>query len=203
MARLPWLSDVTPIASRDAPLVSIIFAARDEAEKLPAAIQTLLAQDYPRFEVIAVNDRSTDQTPAILHECERASRNLIVTDISSLPQGWLGKPHALVEGYEKSRGDWLVFTDADVHFAPDVLSHAVALAAEREWDHLTLSLPSKCADSGKPRRFLILVSDLFSATSPGWPRIRARRAMWEWERSSWCGARLTKKAAATPACAWM
>ena len=138
MSRLPWLSDVTPIASRDAPQVSIIFAARDEAEKLPAAIQTLLAQDYPRFEVIAVNDRSTDQTSAILHECECASRNLIVTDISSLPQGWLGKPHALVKGYEKSRGDWLVFTDADVHFAPDVLSHAVALAAERHWDHLTL-----------------------------------------------------------------
>ena len=123
---------------QDAPLVSIIFAARDEAEKLPAAIETLLAQDYPRFEVIAVNDRSTDQTPAILHEFERTSRNLIVTDIASLPPGWLGKPHALVAGFEKSRGDWLVFTDADVHFAPDVLRRAVALAAARQWDHLTL-----------------------------------------------------------------
>ena len=138
MARLPWLSDVTPIASPEAPLVSVIFAARDEAEKLPAAIETLLAQDYPRFEVIAVNDRSTDQTPAILHECQRSSRNLIVTDIASLPPGWLGKPHALVAGFEKSRGDWLVFTDADVHFAPDVLRRAMALAAERQWDHLTL-----------------------------------------------------------------
>jgi GT2 family glycosyltransferase len=138
LARLPWLSDVTPIASQDAPLVSIIFAARDEAEKLPAAIETLLAQDYPRFEVIAVNDRSTDRTPAILHGFERSSRNLIVTNIASLPPGWLGKPHALVAGLEKSHGDWLVFTDADVHFAPDVLRRAVALAAERQWDHLTL-----------------------------------------------------------------
>jgi glycosyltransferase involved in cell wall biosynthesis len=75
MARLPWLSDVNPITAQDAPLVSIIFAARDEAEKLPAAIQTLLAQDYPRFEVVAVNDRSMDQTPAILHEiASRAGR---------------------------------------------------------------------------------------------------------------------------------
>jgi glycosyltransferase involved in cell wall biosynthesis len=138
MARLPWLSDVPPIASQDAPLVSIIFAARDEAEKLPAAIETLLAQDYPRFEVIAVNDRSTDQTPAILHELERSGSNLIVTDIDTLSPGWLGKPHALVAGFEKSHGDWLVFTDADVHFAPDVLRRAVALAAERRWDHLTL-----------------------------------------------------------------
>jgi glycosyltransferase involved in cell wall biosynthesis len=138
MARLPWLSDVTPIAAESAPFVSIIFAARDEAEKLPAAIETLLAQDYPRFEVVAVNDRSTDQTFAILHEFKSSSRNLIVTDIASLPPGWLGKPHALVAGFEKSHGDWLVFTDADVHFAPDVLQRAVALAAERRWDHLTL-----------------------------------------------------------------
>lgn len=138
MARLPWLSDAAPIARKDAPLISVIFAARDEAEKLPAAIETLLAQDYPRFEIIAVNDRSTDRTPAILHESERSRRNLVVTDIDNLPAGWLGKPHALVAGFEKSHGDWLVFTDADVHFAPDVLSRSVALAVERRWDHLTL-----------------------------------------------------------------
>ncbi len=138
MSRLPWLSDVTPIASEGAPLVSIIFAARDEAEKLPAAIQTLLAQDYPRFEVVAVNDRSTDRTPVILHEIEQSSRNLIVTDIATLPAGWLGKPHALVAGFHQSHGEWLVFTDADVHFEPDVLRRAIALAAERKWDHLTL-----------------------------------------------------------------
>jgi len=138
MARLPWLSDVTPIDGHSAPPVSVIFAARDEAEKLPAALKTLLAQDYPRFEIVAVNDRSTDRTSAILHEFERSSRNLMVTDIDALPPGWLGKPHALVAGSEKSRGDWLIFTDADVHFAPDVLRRAIALAAERRWDHLTL-----------------------------------------------------------------
>ena len=121
MARLPWLSDAAPTASQEFPPVSIIFAARDEAEKLPAAIVTLLAQDYPRFEVIAVNDRSADQTPAILHELEHTRPNLTVVDIETLPAGWLGKPHALVAGYEKSQGEWLVFTDADVHFAPNVL----------------------------------------------------------------------------------
>jgi glycosyltransferase involved in cell wall biosynthesis len=138
MARLPWLSDVAPADTQDSPPVSIIFAARDEAEKLPAAIATLLAQDYPCFEVVAVNDRSTDQTPVILHDLQKTAQNLIVTDIASLPPGWLGKPHALVAGYEKSRGDWLVFTDADVHFAPDVLRRAIALATARQWDHLTL-----------------------------------------------------------------
>jgi hypothetical protein len=138
MARLPWLSDASPLSSGSAPLVSVIFAARDEAEKLPGAIQTLLAQDYPRFEIVAVNDRSQDRTPAILHEVERANQNLKVIDIANLPPGWLGKPHALVAGFEQSQGEWLVFTDADVHFAPDVLSRAAALAIERQWDHLSL-----------------------------------------------------------------
>ena len=164
MSRLPWLSDAHPVASRDAPLISIIFAARDEAEKLPAAIETLLAQDYPRFEVVAVNDRSTDQTPAILHEFECSRSNLIVTNVASLPAGWLGKPHALVAGFEKSRGDWLVFTDADVHFAPDVLRRAIALAAERRWDHLTL------LTSVEMRGFWETVSDFVF-----WPRIRFRQ----------------------------
>ncbi len=138
MASLPWLSDIAPADTRNGPLVSIIFAARDEAEKLPAAIETLLAQDYPKFEVIAVNDRSADQTPTILHDLERTRSGLMVTEIDTLPPGWLGKPHALVAGYEKSHGEWLVFTDADVHFAPDVLRRAVALATEQQWDHLTL-----------------------------------------------------------------
>jgi len=138
MARLPWLSDILPLQSAGAPMISIIFAARDEEEKLPAALSTLLAQEYPRFEVIAVNDRSQDRTSAILHEFERESRNVKVIDLATLPPGWLGKPHALVAGFEQSQGDWIVFTDADVHFAPDVLSRAVALAEERKWDHLTL-----------------------------------------------------------------
>ncbi len=138
MARLPWLSDAPILSSDAAPLLSVIFAARDEAEKLPGAIETLLAQDYPRFEIVAVDDRSQDQTSAILHEFERVNRNLKVIDIANLPPGWLGKPHALVAGFEQSQGEWLVFTDADVHFAPDVLRRAVALAKERQWDHLSL-----------------------------------------------------------------
>lgn len=142
MSRLPWISDVPPIptaaSAQGLPLVSIIFSARDEAEKLPAALETMLAQEYPRLEVIAVNDRSTDKTRDILHEMARSSRLLLVTDIDTLPPGWLGKPHGLTVGFQKSRGDWLLFTDADVHFAPDVAARALALAMDRDLDHLTL-----------------------------------------------------------------
>ncbi len=138
MARLPWLSQSPPLSAETAPLISVIFAARDEAEKLPAAIETLFAQDYASFEIIAVNDRSQDGTSELLHELEHAHSNLKVIDVAELSAGWLGKPHALVTGYAQSRGEWLVLTDADVHFEFDVLRRAVALAQARQWDHLTL-----------------------------------------------------------------
>ena len=124
--------------TRKRPPISLIFAARDEAEKLRDALATMLAQDYPRYEVIAVNDRSRDATSEIMHEFARANSRLKVIDIAELPAGWLGKPHALTQGARQATGEWLVFTDADVHFAPDVLRRAVRMAVERKWDHLAL-----------------------------------------------------------------
>ncbi len=119
-------------------MISVIFAARDEAEKLPAALASLLELTYPRYEVIAVNDRSSDATSDILNQFARTSNRLRVIDIHELPAGWLGKTHALDAGVKASSGEWLVFTDADVHFDPDVLSRALGLAEEHRWDYLTL-----------------------------------------------------------------
>jgi glycosyltransferase involved in cell wall biosynthesis len=138
MQRLPWL-DRTPAATGIAePFISVIFAARDEAEALPDALPTLLGQDYPNYEVIAVNDRSRDATGAILRQFARTSNRLKVVEIDELPPGWLGKSHALMRGAEQASGEWLVFTDADVHFAPHVLRRAIGLAFSRGWDHMTL-----------------------------------------------------------------
>jgi hypothetical protein len=138
LRQLPWLKRTEPARNGHAPSISIIFAARDEAEKLPAALRTVLAQDYPDYEVVAVNDRSSDETPDILNQFALASNRLRVLNVTELPPKWLGKTHALDAGYRASRGEWLVFTDADVRFTPDVLSRAMALAEARGWDHLTL-----------------------------------------------------------------
>jgi Glycosyl transferase family 2 len=136
--RLPHLKDQAPCAVADCPNVSMIFAARDEAEKLPRALATLARLDYPSLEIIAVNDRSTDDTPTILDkETARNSRLQIVT-VETLPKSWLGKPHALQAGYEVSEGEWLLFTDADVCFKPDSLRRALAMAQSSNLDHLTL-----------------------------------------------------------------
>jgi glycosyltransferase involved in cell wall biosynthesis len=136
--RLPWLKDFAPAGDTECPRISLIFGARDEEEKLPAALATLAALDYPNLEIIAVDDRSQDSTGEILDEFAREHPRLRVLQITELPDGWLGKPHALQKAYEASSGEWLLFTDADVRFAPDVLRRAARLTKERGIDHLTL-----------------------------------------------------------------
>ena len=118
--------------------MSLIFAARDEEEKLPAALAGLAALDYPNLEIIAVDDRSTDATARILDDFAAAHERFRVVHVAELPCGWLGKPHALQRAYEASSGDWLVFTDADVRFKPEVLRRSVTIAREKKLDHLTL-----------------------------------------------------------------
>ncbi len=137
MAGLPRL-DEAPQPDGEYPSVSILVAARDEARQLPTALASLLAQDYPNYEIIAVNDRSRDATPQILDELSRTDDKLQVIHLSDLPPGWLGKPHALTRAYQNSNGRWLLFTDADVHFAPDLLRRSVGLVLANGWDHLTL-----------------------------------------------------------------
>ena len=136
--KLPWIKDFAPAEHAACPSISLIFAARDEKEKLPAALVTLAALDYPAVEIIAADDRSKDATGRILDEFAAAHSRFRVVHISELPSGWLGKPHALQKAYEASTGEWLLFTDADVRFKPDALRRAVALTKQRNLDHLTL-----------------------------------------------------------------
>ncbi len=137
-SQLPWIKNYAPARNAECPRISLIFAARDEEDKLPAALATLAALDYPDLEIIAVDDRSQDSTGKILDAFARRHDRLRVAHVEALPAGWLGKPHALQKAYEASTGEWLLFTDADVRFAPDVLRRGAHLVQERMLDHLTL-----------------------------------------------------------------
>jgi glycosyltransferase involved in cell wall biosynthesis len=136
--KLPWVKDFKSAENSECPTISLLFAARDEEEKLPAALATLAALDYPHLEIIAVDDRSLDTTGRIVDGFAAAHQRFRAVHIRELPSGWLGKPHALQKAYEASTGEWLLFTDADVRFTPDALRRAVKLAKERNLDHLTL-----------------------------------------------------------------
>ncbi len=125
----------------EAPRLTIIVPARNEEQKVEAALESLLRLDYPDYEIIAVNDRSTDRTGEILERVAArhfGSPNLRVLHLSELPSGWLGKPHAMWLAAQQTRADWLLFTDADVAFRPDCLRRAIAYAETEGADHLVL-----------------------------------------------------------------
>jgi Glycosyl transferase family 2 len=163
---IPWLRDQAPLEDEKCPAVSILFAGRDEAEKMPGAIATMLALDYPRYEVIAVDDRSVDATGAILAAGAKKDVRLKPARVDSLPAGWLGKPHALEKAYERSSGEWLVFTDADVHFRPDVLRRVIALAERMKWDHLTLLATPKLYTFGEKMALMFFSTCFLIGTRP-------------------------------------
>src|SRR5215468_5666780 len=100
--RLPRLRHAEPVMDTECPAISILFAARDEEEKLPDALRTLLSLDYANYEIVAVDDRSTDSTSEILRRHSAQDARLKVLRIDELPAGWLGKPHALQRAYGTS-----------------------------------------------------------------------------------------------------
>jgi glycosyltransferase involved in cell wall biosynthesis len=121
------------------PKVSIIVPARDEEAKIDAAMRSKLATDYPRLELIAVNDRSQDSTGLLLDRLAAEDPRLTVVHLDSLAEGWLGKSHAMHVAAARATGDYLLFTDADVFFARDLLRKAVAMCEARRLDHLALA----------------------------------------------------------------
>lgn len=135
-----------PTSKSPVPRVSIIVPARNEAEHIEGALMSLLALDYPDYEVIAVDDRSDDGTGQIMdslaawwHNRGEASRHLLkVEHVTELPAGWLGKVHAMTMAAQQATGEWLLFTDADVVFRADALRRAVVYAEREPADHVVL-----------------------------------------------------------------
>jgi glycosyltransferase involved in cell wall biosynthesis len=149
VSRPEW--DRNPVSAAGNPRVSIIVPARNEEASIEPALHSLLALDYDNYEVIAVNDRSTDRTGEIMEEVARnphpsksakdgaaSSLDFRVMHQTELPAGWMGKTHAMWTAANRADGDWLLFTDADVVFKPDALRRALAYAEAERADHLVL-----------------------------------------------------------------
>ena len=123
------------------PRVSIIVPACNEEEDIEQGLRGLLALDYDNYEVIAVNDRSTDRTSEIMDRVAASPAAhgwLRVVHVTELPRGWLGKTHAMWSAGLQASGDWLLFTDADVLFKPDVLRRALTYAEAENADHVVV-----------------------------------------------------------------
>lgn len=124
-----------------APKVSVLVAAKDEEDNIESCITTLLDQDYPDYEIIAIDDRSEDQTPEILQRLEmQAGGKLRVVTIKQLRDGWFGKNNAMREGVSIARGDWMMFTDADCRqISNKTISVAMREVIEHDTDFLSIT----------------------------------------------------------------
>lgn len=135
---VPGSGPLEPAGPGPTPLISVIIPARNEGRNLRQCLQALLAQNYPDFEIIVVDDRSTDETPAILSEMAESYPCIHAIHGAELPQGWAGKPHALVQGAAAARGEWLCFMDADTFASPQLLGAAYAAADKYHADMFSI-----------------------------------------------------------------
>jgi len=163
---MPSVADVSkpewdrdPVSASGNPRVSVIVPARNEEADIEQSLARLLQLDYDNYEVIAVNDRSTDRTGEIMERVaqdqsfhpsaplrggfsqrirEMGHPVLRIIHHQELPSGWLGKTHAMWTATNEASGDWLLFTDADVLFKPDSLRRALVYAESEKADHVVL-----------------------------------------------------------------
>lgn len=132
----PRLEKPSPSDGETLPALSVLVPACNESATVAQAMRSLLAVEYPDIEIIAVNDRSTDETGDILDCLAAGDPRLRVRHIQELPPGWLGKNHALHTASMEARGEWLLFTDADIVYRADALKAAVGYACRNRADHV-------------------------------------------------------------------
>jgi glycosyltransferase involved in cell wall biosynthesis len=182
--QLPRVPDLVrtsyAVPGQQLPLLSVIVPARNEAPHIAATLRSLLASQGIRLEIIAINDRSTDATGAVMDEvaCEGSGpeKSIRALHVAELPQGWLGKTHAMALAASHATGDWLLFTDADVLFAPEALRRALEFALASEADHLVL-LPTVVLSTWSERMMIayLQVVSLWAVRPWRVPDPRARR----------------------------
>jgi chlorobactene glucosyltransferase len=155
-------------ANQQLPFISVIIPARNEQRNIRHCISSVLRQDYPNFEIICVDDHSSDGTAGILAELAESNPSLQVIHGAELPAGWAGKPHALVQGVALARGEWLCFMDADTFASPELLRASYHIALRLQADMFSI-LTAQVLGSFWERAVLPLV---FLGLSFGFPAKR-------------------------------
>ena len=146
------------------PRLSVIIAARNEAGTIENALKSVLAQNYPNLEIILVNDRSNDGTDKILQKLAEKDPRVLIHHVEELPLGWLGKVNAMQQGFGKSTGVWLLFTDADVHFQEKSLERIIDVAERSSIDYLCVIPEVQARQRLLKALYTVSLSGFFLAT---------------------------------------
>ena len=135
-----------------ASFVSILIPARDEEANIETCLESLQKQDYPNFEVLVLDDNSSDNTASIVDRIVAKDNRVQLIRGEPLPEDWAGKPFACYQLAKKARGSWLLFVDADTTHAPHMLRSVLAIALKFRTSllsgfprQLATSLPQKVA----------------------------------------------------------
>lgn len=134
---VPKLSPLKTFKDIYFPMVSIILPSRNEEKYIEKCLDSLLRQDYPNYEIIAINDSSSDKTGEIIKRYSMVHSKIIYVDAQPKPEGWTGKNWACYQGYLQSKGELFLFTDADTSHAQSTISLAVTYLLSEKLDTLT------------------------------------------------------------------
>ncbi len=168
---IPRLAPAPP-SDRAWPRISVIVTARDEGSTIEAALRSKLADDYPNVELIVVDDRSTDETGAIIDRLAAEDPRIVPLHLTELPSSWLGKVYAMHRAQALATGEWILFSDADVHLAPQTLRAAIHHCETHGLDHLAAfpeiwaSEPMLDASLTAMLRFIVFTSRLWRLSDP-------------------------------------
>ena len=144
--KTPYL-DKFENSSNQNPKVSIILPARNEEKFIGKCLESFVNQDYPNYEIMAIDDSSDDKTWEIIEKYAKKSDKVVAVKAESKPDGWMGKNWACIEGFKRATGDLLLFTDADTTYSKKVLSLAVAHLLSEKLDVLTVIPRLLCLDN--------------------------------------------------------
>jgi chlorobactene glucosyltransferase len=160
----------------NAPMVSILIPARNEADKISECLETLFKQDYPNYEIIVLDDNSRDNTADIVKQLADKDNRLRFIKGAPLPAGWSGKNYACYQMAKEAKGDWLLFVDADTTHAPHVLRGVMALALELNTSLLS-GFPRQIAENMVMKLFTPTWYFILMAWCPLWWMQNSKRNM--------------------------
>jgi glycosyltransferase involved in cell wall biosynthesis len=135
---MPLLEQMPETLTGEPPLISVVIPVRNEAHTMEAAMKKRLGDSYPNLEFILIDDRSEDDTGQIIGRLAKNDPRIRPVVIEHLPEGWLGKVHALHQGVRHARGQWLLFTDADIQVEKGTLARVITYCREKGIEHLSV-----------------------------------------------------------------
>jgi chlorobactene glucosyltransferase len=157
-----------------APLISVMVPARDEEANIETCLKSLQAQDYPNFEILVMDDHSSDSTAAIVSRMAAQDKRIRLFQSEPLPEGWAGKPFACYQLAQKAKGSWYLFVDADTIHAPHMLRSVLPIAVESRTGMLS-GFPRQLANSLPQKVAIPVLYFVIMSWLPIWWLHRSRK----------------------------